>query len=58
MMLMRSSGFDEDQSKKGHMLFEQISPSEHTIFLEALGLSKGEINEIKTWSKGTLDGFW
>jgi len=55
MRLMRSSGFDEDQSKKWHMLFEQISPSEHTIFLETLGLSKGKINEIKTWSKGQLD---
>lgn len=57
MLLMRSSGFDEDQSKKWHMLFERISPSEHTIFLETLGLSKGEINEIKTWSKGHLEGF-
>lgn len=52
MKLMRSSGFDEDQSKKWHMLFEQISPTEHTIFLETLGLSKGEINKIKTWSRG------
>ncbi len=52
MRLMRSSGFNEEQSKKWHILFEQISPPEHTIFLETLGLSKGEINEIKRWSKG------
>ena len=57
MMLMSSSGFDESQSRKWHMIFEQISPSEHTIFLEILGLSKGEINEIKTWSKGNLGNF-
>ena len=52
MKLMRSTGFDENQSKKWHMIFEQISPSEHTTFLETLGLSRGKIKEIKTWSKG------
>jgi len=49
--LMHSAGFDENTSRKWHMLFEQISPSEHTIFLESLGLSKKEIKEIKVYSK-------
>ena len=48
--LMYSAGFDEKTSRKWHMLFEQISPSEHTIFLESLGLSKAEIEKIKKWS--------
>lgn len=47
---MHSAGFDENTSRKWHMLFEQISPSEHTIFLESLGLSKAEIEKIKKWS--------
>ncbi|HMM21997.1 MAG TPA: MerR family transcriptional regulator [Selenomonadales bacterium] len=49
--LMNSAGFDENAAKKWHTLFEQISPSEHTIFLESLGLSRAEIEEIKQWSK-------
>lgn len=49
--LMLSSGFDEKSSRKWHIQFEQISPSEHSIFLETLGLSKKEIAEIKQWSK-------
>ncbi len=50
--LMHSAGFDEHTSRKWHMLFEQISPSEHTIFLETLGFSKSETDKIKQWSKG------
>ncbi len=49
--LMHSTGFDENSSRKWHMIFEQISPSEHTIFLESLGFSKAEIEKIKQWSK-------
>jgi len=48
--LMHSAGFDENTSRKWHALFEQISPSEHTIFLESLGLTKAEIEKIKKWS--------
>jgi DNA-binding transcriptional MerR regulator len=49
--LMHSSGFDEKSSRKWHIFFEKISPSEHSIFLETLGLSKKEIGEIQQWSK-------
>lgn len=49
--LMHSIGFNENTSRKWHMIFEQISSSEHTIFLESLGLSKAEIEEIKQWTK-------
>jgi DNA-binding transcriptional MerR regulator len=48
--LMHSAGFDENASRKWHILFEEISPPEHTIFLESLGLSKEEIEKIKKWS--------
>lgn len=49
--LMHCVGFDEHSSKKWHMLFEQVSPPEHTVFLETLGFSKAEIEKIKQWSK-------
>lgn len=49
--LMSLTGFGESDSKKWHISFEQISPFEHTIFLESLGFSKKEIDKIKSWAK-------
>lgn len=49
--LLKSSGLDEDGMKKWHIAFEQTTPEAHQDFLEFLGISQEEIQEIRKWSK-------
>jgi DNA-binding transcriptional MerR regulator len=49
--IMIAAGFTEPDMKKWHQAFEQMEPQSHQEFLESLGISPKEIQEIRQWSK-------
>ena len=46
---LHTAGMDEKTTQKWHIMFEAISPSEHTKFLKKLGMDYETINRIKLW---------
>ncbi|MEN6467179.1 MAG: MerR family transcriptional regulator [Syntrophaceae bacterium] len=54
--LLRAAGLDEEGMNKWHEEFEKLSPLSHQEFLEGLGISKGEIELIRKWSRGEMPG--
>ena len=45
--LLRASGMTEADMDRWHQSFERLSPARHQRFLEALGLSAGEIAKVR-----------
>ena len=50
--LFREIGLDEKAMQKWHALFEQRHPESHQSFLEWLGLSTAQIEQVRTHSRG------
>jgi DNA-binding transcriptional MerR regulator len=48
--LMQSAGIDEKAQWRLHNQFERNFPDKHQEFLQLLGLSSEQINEIRKWS--------
>jgi DNA-binding transcriptional MerR regulator len=48
--ILRDAGLDEEAMRQWHVAFERNSPEAHQDFLEALGIDKAEIADIRTWS--------
>jgi len=44
-----TAGMDKESARKWHIMFEAISPSEHTKFLKKLGMDDKAISRIKLW---------
>ncbi|MCL2673878.1 MAG: MerR family transcriptional regulator [Defluviitaleaceae bacterium] len=44
-----TAGMDKEAARKWHIMFEAISPSEHTKFLKKLGMDDEAIHRIKLW---------
>ncbi len=51
--LLRSAGLDESGMNRWHIEFEHSAPEAHQDFLEFIGLTGKEIEEIRDWSKGS-----
>ncbi|MBM7540003.1 MerR family transcriptional regulator [Amphibacillus cookii] len=49
--VLKLSGLDEDEMDKLHTKLEETSPEGHQIFLEALGVDKEEIKEIRQYAR-------
>jgi DNA-binding transcriptional MerR regulator len=49
--MLRSAGFTEQDMDEWHFAFEADAPEAHRKFLAALGMSAGEIRNVRTWSK-------
>ncbi len=49
--MYREIGLDRRKMKQWHKLFESRHPDGHQSFLEWLGISKKEIDEIRAWSR-------
>jgi DNA-binding transcriptional MerR regulator len=49
--ILKSSGVEDNVFNNLHTMFEKISPSEHQIFLEFLGMSDEEIKEVRSLAK-------
>ncbi len=49
--ILASAGLDEKGMHKWHTEFELSAPEAHQDFLESVGLSDEEINNIRKWSK-------
>ena len=47
--LLKSAGLDEKGQHKWHLEFEKMSAEAHRDFLEQLGFSENEIQNIKKW---------
>ena len=50
--LFREIGLDEAAMQKWHGLFEQRHPESHQSFLEWLGLSAAQIEQVRARSRG------
>ena len=50
--LFREIGLDEAAMQKWHALFEQRHPESHQSFLEWLGLSAAQIEQVRARSRG------
>jgi len=51
VQLLASAGLDEKGMSQWHIEFELTAPEAHQDFLESLGLSNKEINDIRNWAK-------
>jgi DNA-binding transcriptional MerR regulator len=51
VVVMKASGFSEDQMHRWHREFERSAPAEHQEFLEFLHIAPEEIKSIREWSK-------
>ncbi len=51
LSILTAAGLDEEQIDNFHAVFEKKSPESHQLFLELLGLSDGEIQEIRGFSR-------
>lgn len=49
--ILRASGMDQKAMLQWHIEFERNLPEAHSDFLESLGMSKGDIENIKTLSR-------
>ncbi|MDR3588596.1 MAG: MerR family transcriptional regulator [Negativicutes bacterium] len=49
--LLQAAGVDEQAQWRFHHLFEQQFPERHQEFVELLGLTPGQANEIREWSR-------
>jgi DNA-binding transcriptional MerR regulator len=49
--LLRASGFSQDEMANWHAVFERQDPQKHQAFLEFLGVSKAEIEQIRQGSR-------
>ncbi len=49
--ILKASGTDALAMRQRHIEFELDLPQAHTDFLESLGISTHEIQEIKAWAK-------
>ncbi|MBX7244817.1 MAG: hypothetical protein K1X53_04920 [Candidatus Sumerlaeaceae bacterium] len=50
--MFREIGLDEAAMNKWHALFEQRHPESHQSFLEWLGLSAAQIEQVRAHSRG------
>ena len=53
--LLQATGLDENDMKKWHIEFENMSPEAHQDFLESLGITNDEIKSIRKFSKNGKD---
>ena len=49
--LLQSAGVDEQAQQEFHRQFEKKFPERHEAFLQLLGLTSGQISEIRDWSR-------
>lgn len=49
--ILRASGMDETDMRQWHIEFEKAMPQAHQDFLEALGIDKQRIRQIRDWSR-------
>lgn len=49
--LLNTAGFSRDDMRRWHVQFEADNPAAHTRFLQALGLSAGEVEAIRAASR-------
>ena len=49
--IMHAAGFNEEDMRRWHKLFEQREPDEHQQFLEYLQIGPEEIGRIREWSR-------
>jgi len=52
--ILNLAGLNDDDINRLHAKLEEMSPEAHQLFLEALGLDKDEIQEIRTYA-GSLN---
>ncbi len=48
--LLAASGFSEEDMSRWHMEFERFAPEKHHQFLEFLGMSQKEIQDLREWA--------
>lgn len=48
--MLRNAGLDDEGMHHWHREFEEKAPEAHQDFLESLGFTEEEINQIRTWS--------
>ena len=48
--LLDASGFSAEDMRRWHVEFERNAPEKHERFLAFLGLSAGEVEQIRSWS--------
>lgn len=56
VQLLRASGLSETDMVRWHRVFESESPEAHQDFLESLGISPAEIEQIRNFSRQTDAG--
>lgn len=49
--ILENAGLDEEGRNRWHQEFEKNAPQAHKDFLESLGISEQEVEEIRAWSR-------
>jgi hypothetical protein len=49
--IMRAAGLTDEDMHNWHIQFEKMEPEAHQEFLESLGITAGDIEEIRKWSR-------
>lgn len=49
--MLRSAGMDDQGMERWHIEFERHDAKAHEVFLQSLGLTQAEVNEIQAWSR-------
>lgn len=55
--ILELAGLNEDDMTRLHAKLEEMSPEGHQVFLEALGVDKDEIREIRRYARSHQDEF-
>lgn len=56
VQILRSAGMDDQGMERWHIEFERHDAKAHEVFLQSLGLTQAEINEIGAWSRAGSGG--
>jgi DNA-binding transcriptional MerR regulator len=52
--LLKAAGLDEEGMHRWHLEFEKTAPEAHRDFLESIGLTRVEVEQVKAWSRRDL----
>lgn len=55
--MLEAAGMDDAAKKRWHKEFECRAPASHQEFLLSLGIPAGEVDRIRSWSRGEIDTY-
>jgi DNA-binding transcriptional MerR regulator len=55
--MLEAAGMDDAAKKRWHIEFERRAPDGHQEFLLSLGIPPGEVDRIRSWSRGEIEDY-